>query len=128
MNYCNVLFYLIFVVFDAFYLFTYVGYFFQLGGGASLSSGSSLFYLAIAIVIFVFYIGATYYSYEAYKEFKGMFQDQYGMRDPYATSNLLNYGNLAMNNAGGGGNVGGLGGYGASDNQQRQGAQTQTQT
>ena len=86
---------------DAFILFTSLGYMAQTGTlGADLSDPSVAFVIALTILLFIFYCVAIYFSYQGYKEFKALIQEQIGSRDP------LGFG-------------GGLGGYGGMGGQSR---------
>eukprot|EP00347_Sterkiella_histriomuscorum_P014298 403361409 len=89
-NFCTILVYMIFCLFNAFQLATMIGFLIQTGAfgsglssnGISIANGNGLnmgFVYGFTIIMFTFYILAVYCSFQAYKEFKAIYQEQIGM-------------------------------------------------
>ncbi|CDW73532.1 UNKNOWN [Stylonychia lemnae] len=112
-NFCNVLMYMIFCLFDSFQLATTIAFLIQTGafGPNSPTASSSQvqgrssglnmgFIYGFTIVMFIFYVIAVYCSFQTYKEFKAIYQEQLGDMEVgrIMGTNPINYGALPYGN------------------------------
>ena len=91
-NFCQLLFYMIFCLFDACELSISIGFMVQTGNIKS-DSGFLIFFI---VAMFTFYCVAVYMSFQTYKEFKAMHYEQLGDIESMslARSNPIQYGAL----------------------------------
>ena len=74
-NFCNILMYMIFTLFDVVSLGLNLGYMIQLGQFGSGGLSNSGLMLWFIVLMFIFYIVAVYFSFQTYKEFKAIYQE-----------------------------------------------------
>jgi hypothetical protein len=96
-NFCQVLFYMVFCMYDSFQLFVTLGLMVQTGSYAAKQSKdapvSMGFVIGFSVTMFLFYIIAVYFSFQTYKEFKAMHQEQLGdIESLNAQQNPISYG------------------------------------